>query len=774
MAGHEGKVPLGVGEASGENEVILTNERVTLVFDKRTGRLTRLRNRQAGDEVQKLRPGTPDEPVGPLQTILPFAVEVENFGEDGETGVYRLPDEHWHVQKLEATHLQASFQLEASLPLGAMLEVAYSVELIPGDWETKWSIRVSNRSTQHTVTGVDFPRLTDLILGSSKADDVLMYPYYAGLRVENPVAALFSDETVTTGGAFRSIIRPDGLRAVEHFYCGNASMMWMDLSDTAAGSGVSMASYDDDLLLTALRVAAPHPSSGLQMTLSKRRRILPGEEWASFQYGVGLHGGDWHVVADRYRSWADRRFARPPVPDWVRASHALMAHYDFKWQDGTFTHTFADIPALYNRAAADGITHLFLAGWSTGGFDHMYPEYYPDLTLGTVMDFLNGIRTVREQGGKVTLYINTALFGMASQYHATLGMAWAAKAADGSPYQRHFFHKDFTVSCRGARGYQRQIADTVEWLVGEACATGVYLDCFAAIGPYECHDPSHDHAHPATWNADAERTLERVRKALEARGLQPFTMIEGCGDAYGQHVTAQLIHGWYVYPMYPEMMKYTFPRSVQVDMVYPSRGQTFRSPEVSARAYDQLHRAFIRGCLLWFYDQEDTRYCNFRTDPEMWLHIQKVIALRQAAQPYIGFGRFLDTVGVRPSDPSIEAKAYEWNGNLLLTIWNQEEREDGYVEVMAPQGTVSVTIQGLGVEAISVQPVPCDDTTTARADRTATVPVYDTGHCWIRIPLAPQVLSVCILETNAPHEGMSVRTENGCTGRDSFTPEGSF
>src|SRR5690606_20837289 len=149
-----------------------------------------------------------------------------------------------------------------------------------------------------------------------------------------------------------------------------------------------------------------------------------------------------------------RRILPPRVPDWVRESHALTAHYDFKWEDGTYLHTFADIPKLYRRTAQEGVTHLFLAGWFTGGFDHLYPEFFPDLQLGTVMDFIDALRTVRDAGGRTTLYINASLFGRASRFHSTLGQAWAAKDPRGASVDRTFFGRAFTVSCRGEVGYR--------------------------------------------------------------------------------------------------------------------------------------------------------------------------------------------------------------------------------------------------------------------------------------------------------------------------------
>ncbi|MBE3583574.1 MAG: hypothetical protein IMX01_05610 [Limnochordaceae bacterium] len=573
------------------------------------------------------------------------------------------------------------------------LRITWSVRLpATADEETLWRVKVENEAEKAMVAAVAFPFVPRVrvrpaqVVGVGVTHETLVYPYFAGLRFDDPVRSLTQPFQGPAGlGVVQARRLPDSRSQyrLEQTYCGQLSMPWMDysvqLSDGRA-LGLSLASYDPDQLLTSLRVDVvvpdadeghhnrvapatnPATRSGpdwqqadFDLAIVRAFAVSPGQRWQSPPSSVGLHLGDWHWSADRYRRYARPRLGvRRPRPAWLEHSDSLMAHYDFKWQDGTHVHTFADLVPLYQRAQTDGVNHLFVAGWSSGGFDHLYPEYYPDLELGTVMDFVDGVRTIRQAGGQVTFYTNAALFGTDSQYHPTLGQAWAVRQADGSPVQLHFFQKDFTVNCRGAAGYQRQIVDTVCWLVGEAQASGVYLDCFAAIGPYPCYAPEHHHAHPLTWNVDAQRLLAQLDRRLAERGLEPFLMIEGCGDLYAPYLTAGLVHGWYYAHAYPEAYRYTFPEYLGVDMVYPSQGQRFRPAGISALAYDQLHRTFILGHYFWFYDQEDERFCNFRTDPAMWAYVRQVLALRAAVRPFLQQGEFLDDLGVhiRVDSPS--------------------------------------------------------------------------------------------------------------------------
>lgn len=104
------------------------------------------------------------------------------------------------------------------------------------------------------------------------------------------------------------------------------------------------------------------------------------------------------------------RISRPYLdfdhnPAFLADECALNQCYNFK-RTGNIEHTFRDIPQMYEEGAAWGVRHMFLASWNRTGFDSFYPEYYPDMELGSAMEFRRGLEYVREHGGFSTLYIN--------------------------------------------------------------------------------------------------------------------------------------------------------------------------------------------------------------------------------------------------------------------------------------------------------------------------------------------------------------------------------
>lgn len=198
------------------------------------------------------------------------------------------------------------------------------VRVAPDSGETFWPLTLENGSDL-VLHEVLFPHLAGIVLGETHADDTLTYPYHAGERTRNPVEEYAGPQffgAARNGVALQRVPTSAGheertVYARECPYLGSASMPWMDLSD--AGQGLYLASYDDTFLVTGLRVETggpDHPWMGFGFR--KHLAIRRGERWDSRPYAVGVHDGDWHWAADRYREWAERVFHPPAAPRWLR------------------------------------------------------------------------------------------------------------------------------------------------------------------------------------------------------------------------------------------------------------------------------------------------------------------------------------------------------------------------------------------------------------------------------------------------------------------------
>lgn len=679
----------------------LSNRLLSLVFDDRSGELTSLRNSASGDEYLKRRPPglgyqlavTARAADGSFVTLLPppparvDATAVDDPGANG--GTVRVRYEHL---------------LGPAGPVPVAAEVR--VQVAPDSGETVWSLAIDNGSDL-ILHEVLFPHLAGIVLGETHADDTLTYPYHAGERTRNPAVEyagpqFFGD--ARNGVALQRVPTSAGhegqtVYARECPYLGSASMAWMDLCDPQ--QGLYLASYDGTFLVTGLRVETGGPDSPwMGFSFRKHLAIRPGERWESRPYAVGVHGGDWHWGADRYREWAGRVFRPPATPRWLRDDPFVNPHYDFKSQTGRVTHRFRDIPAVHDTARAHGLNHLLFAGWSRLGFDGAYAEYFPDLDLGTQVELERACREVVGRGGKITFYINCRIFNVESDYRASVVEPAACRDSEGRLYLETYGTQTFAVMCPATASWRRISADFACWMVDVYHATGVYLDQVGSAPAVPCFATDHGHDHPGAFNQGYLTFLEDVRARVRASDPEAVLLIENCGDAYGQHVDGLLTwmpdadagrrdHAWAVY-------KYAFPEHIQVNMVNPlepllqrraaarGRGEPpdaaeetrlraaygGLSPEDYAR--QELYRAVLIGSHFWIRAES----------APLSEDLQAVVGFRRAINGAVTAGRFRDTVGLSFDATAVEATAF-WDApgggrdaqsaaqGVLVLAWNK-------------------------------------------------------------------------------------------------------
>ncbi|MBM3493466.1 MAG: hypothetical protein FJX72_03965, partial [Armatimonadetes bacterium] len=98
----------------------------------------------------------------------------------------------------------------------------------------------------------------------------------------------------------------------------------------------------------------------------------PGETWRSCEFGIGVHQGDWHDTADRFRAWLDT-WRRPcDTPSGAKEKIGLL-HLLAHSFSGERCNEFADLPAIARDALAYGVSDLLV-------WDYAASVYYrPDV-----------------------------------------------------------------------------------------------------------------------------------------------------------------------------------------------------------------------------------------------------------------------------------------------------------------------------------------------------------------------------------------------------------
>lgn len=600
-------------------------------------------------------------------------------------------DSQHHRRRLVPGQLQEAVTEVAGLTLtfAPVAGIAVQVEVRPADGSQGlpatdadalvWQVQVDNRSDDLTVVEVLFPCLRGIAPAPAGGVDYLLFPHHAGEKTADP-------RTTYRTPRYLNFSRAATVKESERFYvreipyCGLASMMWMDYYDSLGG--IYLASYDPEFLLTGLRVEIEDVRGGqedvagdagssqwtLGLAFRKYVPIPPGCRWRSPPAVVWLHEGDWHEPARHYRAWFDAH-GRPgrlggrdqsdqsdradsalvPTPPDLASEPVVTPWYELRREEGVL-HRFAELPGIYDDVAAGhwGSRHLFLAGWNRGGFDSQYPEYQPDLDLGSPVELRRVVQHVEGRGGMVTFYINSRLFDRNSYYHPTLGEAWAIRSESGESHTETYGPVTFDVCCPAHEDWRRHLADFAEWMVTAYGARGIYFDQLGSATPFACYNHGHTHYdHHGLYNQGYVELLEETIRRLRRTRPDAFLMIENCGDLYSSRVYGSLVWNGTPYDEFFRLFKYTFPEFTLVQMIQP---RTALPPAVRLRQFHRdLDETWLLGSVFWIHPPRVEKPIGMSADEAAMVmaEARAALGLRRAVASLLARARFVDTDGLQ-------------------------------------------------------------------------------------------------------------------------------
>lgn len=546
------------------------------------------------------------------------------------------------------------------------IEVQVDIDVYPDEKETLWSIKIDNQEKNYHIIEVLFPVLRGIYLGENWQDDVIIYPHHAGEKTVAPIKEYTTDRYLNFS---RGQTNLDGqVYHREINYCGLASMSWMYYYDDS--NGLYLASYDDDFLVTGLRVETGGPDyPWMGFGFRKYISIKPGESWQSNPYAVAVTTKDWHWGAQKYRKWIDNYIQMPVNPQYLEDEYVLNQCYQFKRNEVIYNR-FEDIPRIYEDGRElFSARHLFIASWNRKGFDQDYPEYHPDIELGTPVDLYRGCQYVYQHDGFVTFYINARLFSKNSYYFERLGKELAIKDERGEMIEEQYGPHEFVVNCPANKKWQKYLYDMANWMVRAYQARGIYLDQLGSAEPFPCYDRNHSHKEHGEFNQGYIKLLQELLKEIRHQNPDTFLMIENCGDIYGSYVWGNLTWNGAPYDEYYNIFKYTFPEYTQVNMVNPPK--TLTGEEREQEFYRKLHEATLLGSVFWIgLDKFDVK------DKNLLEYLQQVIKFRGILNEFYKQGRYVDDESILSISSGLNVSCWELATDRLYVIDNLYSLED--------------------------------------------------------------------------------------------------
>ncbi len=688
------------------SRIRFSNEHVSLAFDAQTGELLELTDVVSGDDLIKNFPPHTHQPLW-LTVRKPINNDCGHKQLKDQEAVYAFDNkiavddeqstEAWPVlisgnsdpsawiccerenDGTQCIKIHYSAMETESGPLD--IEAFCEINLPAGSAILRWRLSLINH-TDYLIEKAAFPAVYGVYFNDSWKTDTLVYPYFSGEKIIDPVEEYAKEPSVIhwkwqnyrhsylLDGTFRWK-NPYGAYCREMTYGGSVSMPWMDYYGETAG--LYLACHETGARVLSMRCETYGPKSpGMGFSIVHHPYAKDGV-WRSPECVMALHPGDWHWAADFYRSSrkASDGLEQKTRPEWLDTEPGLVAHYDFMYQNGGVVHRFADIPGLYRQARKMGISVLLLSGWHEDGFDCGFPRYVPGKDLGGAEELKQAVHQVSAEGGHVLFYMNARLDNTAYQDLREERNAQCARDINGKLITATYGDKGiiFANRCPNETAWQDHIANRVEYLIKEIGASGVYLDQLAMASPIFCFHPKHKH-HPADWCIGNKKLLRRIFERFESEE-KPVIFYEGANDLYGTGVSGQLISTFVhkAVDAFPELYRYTFPEQLLIDMVYPQRMQAMRPVAVAQQGLQILHDAFLVGMFLWIYDLEEDN--SFYNDPDMLQKLMQVIGLRKVWLSRFGTGTFRDEEGIVSVPQGIRVKRFSLpSDDLLLTVSN--------------------------------------------------------------------------------------------------------
>jgi hypothetical protein len=671
----------------GAGPVVLENALLRITVDGKTGAVVGLFNKQTNTEYLSPRPN-PQPPFivdqySANQSIYindPFEAQSGGFSLYNPAVSAHAPGDLTHAREpvpgsVHLTHVKTDQvdRLECSCRLPGGIAVTYTIALQQNSPLTEWRVHVENHggeapSRDQRVYRVAFPVLEGLCIGGKHQDNFLARPFAQGELIPDPSSYDF--------------MRPGGRTPIFVLtYPGWASMSWMD--QYAPGGGLYLASHDLSFQQMDLE-AWPDPAAGT-MTLDTRTLAwtLPGGHWDSQPFTLGVHTGDWHWGADRYREWARANFRRYTGPAWPRREA------DGWFGTGGPTRRYSDYLAMYDDAQWLGLNYLQI--WSemleNVGPDKSRKAYYcflwPDPDRGGEAEMTSTVHALRAKGAHIGFYDNIWTWdaGLAeglAQWKDQLppdvhvpqwwgeARTWASVFPDGSRRAGNWGVNggtEYAGMCPDAAGYQDYV---LSWVLDRYVKRyGVdtwYFDSMPVTmfsAARVCFSDEHGPGRPHGIGQGFLEMLNRL-----TTGARSTVNLAVCSETicdalmqYDSHALGvEYLEGLTRY-VHPEVYAYTWPEHAIYSGTCDGAGSGLKYywPDVGdhPRRQDTMNHVFLMGSR---YDILMGSPIN-RSDPFLQ-YLRKLIALRAAVKSEIYGADFRDEIGLGQLPDHVYAKLF--------------------------------------------------------------------------------------------------------------------
>jgi hypothetical protein len=477
----------------------------------------------------------------------------------------------------------------------------------------------------------------------------------------------------------------------------------MDMSDDAGGlSYIKYEQHPSPHILVFENALPAREEICLTWAWATGVFVEPGKTWTSCEFGIGVHQGDWHETADRFREWLKGWWKPCATPRALREKIGLF-HVHTHGFSGEPYHEFSELPAIARDARRFGVRDLMI--WDNTASVYYRPDRgdFWEMPPARRKELKRALADVKKLGCSISSFVNWRL---ASEYNRTwkelkplvqeslfgVGLfGFPCGTMDGGWYNDPGYEMGSHAVCCGAKAYlpyARKVLNRTFELGFDAIAVDQ-----AAEWNY-CLSRKHGHASPwEAWSRTYDWFAE-VTRSTRARHSGAYTIAE-MPDLYNtQHI--DLWWNW----MWRENAWANLP---VFRYVLPSMIPCWCIDE---NQRDAIADAFANGSFMAIATRDMTGLLS--DAPELAAQVARLARLRRATAPFVNHGVYRHDRGLAVQGGA--GYAYTSDQGLAVTLANGLRRPARMKMALTPAalgwptGPTAFMLHVEGEKPVPVQP----------------------------------------------------------------------
>ena len=173
---------------------------------------------------------------------------------------------------------------------------------------------------------------------------------------------------------------------------------------------------------------------------------------------VRAYHGDWHDGVDLYKQWRATWFKPPHAPAWVNDVHSwLQLQINSPEQDYRVRYT--ELLKYAEECAKNGVQAIQLVGWNRGGQDGGDPAQDTDPGLGTWQQLHDAISQIQALGVEVVLFGKLNWADKTTLWYKQELYKYASTDPYGIPYEQGGYSYYTPTQLAGINNHRRAVMD---------------------------------------------------------------------------------------------------------------------------------------------------------------------------------------------------------------------------------------------------------------------------------------------------------------------------